>query len=61
MPMIDLSNTVLIARLRGVSLSMPIMCNRRAAQTMSFGPLEKLADKEEAIAIIHARVRYHIR
>jgi hypothetical protein len=58
MPVIDLSNTVLLARLRGTSLSMPIMCSRRGVRMVSFLPLEKLADVEEAVAIFHARVRY---
>ena len=61
MPVIDLSHTVLLARLRGTILSMPVMCNRRAARMVSSIPLEKLADFEESVAIIHARMRYGMR
>jgi hypothetical protein len=61
MPAVDLSNTVLLARLRGAMLSMPIICNRRTARMVSSIPLEKLAEFEEAVAIIHARERYGMR
>jgi hypothetical protein len=58
MPGIDLSAAVLLARLQGTWMSLPLVCDRRMVRVLALLPIEERANLAEMVSIAYARSRY---
>jgi hypothetical protein len=59
MPLIDLSSSVLVARIYGTWLGLPLICSERLAHVLSLRLSESHAAAAESAVIANARARYN--
>jgi hypothetical protein len=59
MPLIDLSSSVLLARIYGTWLGLPLLCDERLAHMLSLKRRERHAADAESAVIANARARYN--
>jgi hypothetical protein len=58
MPVIDLSSLVLVVRIYGTWLGLPLICEERLAHVLSLKRRERHAADAESAVIANARARY---
>jgi hypothetical protein len=59
MPVIDLSSSVLVARIYGIWMRLPLICDEQLTRMLSLKPREHHAADAESAAIANARARYN--
>jgi hypothetical protein len=59
MPVIDLSSSVVVARLYGTWLGLPLICDERLAEVLSLKRRERYAADAESAVIANAHARYN--
>jgi hypothetical protein len=59
MPLIDLSSSVLVAKIYGIWMRLPLICDEQLARMLSLKPRERNAADAESAVIAYARARYN--
>jgi hypothetical protein len=59
MPVIDLSSSVLVAKINGTWLRLPLICDEQLARLLSLIRRERHAADAESAMIANARARYN--